>query len=77
MCGAKTVIGGALLRSCCGGVKKVDGLTVGAGNCCGNPLDTVWAEVAVLTQPVVIDEKGNVVVQDWTNPGMRPAAAVT
>ena len=71
------ILPGALLLSCCGGVKKLDGFTVGAGNCVGNPPATVLVMVGEFTHPLVIEVNGNVVVQDCTRPGIRPAAAVT
>src|SRR5689334_4864016 len=80
--GAKTVIGGALARSCCGGVSKDDGFTDGAGSCVGNPPATVLLMSGEFTQPAVIEVNAAAVVlkdvvQLWTRPGMRPAAAVT
>ena len=64
MCGANTVmLPGALLRSCWGGVKKLDGFTLGAGNCEGNPPDTVLVMSGEFTQPEVMLVNGNVVVQ--------------
>src|ERR1041385_5958303 len=80
--GAKTVIGGELVRSCCGGVNSDEGLTDGAGSCTGKPPATVLLMSGELTQPAVMDVKAPAVVlydvvQLWTSPGMRPAAAVT
>src|SRR5262245_54484615 len=85
MCGAKTVIGGELARSCCGGVKNVEGFTLGAGSCVGNPPARVLLILEGRTQPLVIEVKAGPVVaaalkevvQLWTKPGTRPAAAVT
>src|SRR5438876_9323943 len=82
MFGAKTVIGGELVLSCCGGVNSVNGFTEGAGSCVGKPPATVLLMSGELTHPAVIVEKADVVVeydvvQLWTNPGIRPAAAVT
>jgi hypothetical protein len=68
---------GAAFLSCCGGVKKLDGLTFGAGNCVGNPPATVFVMSGEFTQPFVILLKGKTVVQVWTKPGTLPAAAVT
>src|SRR6266851_7682662 len=77
MCGSKTVTGGALVLNCCGGVNKVDGCTVGGDSKVGKPPATLLLMLGELTQPVVIVVNGKVVVQLWTNPGTRPAAAVT
>src|SRR5262245_27058997 len=86
MCGSNTVIGGASAFSCCGGVRKKEGLRVGGGSCKGNPPATVLLRelntAAELLQPAVIDEKfwlavENLLLQPWTSPGTRPAAAVT
>ena len=86
MLGANTVIGGELVFSCCGGVRNVDGLTVGGGNNVGKPPATVLFRdvktLAEFAQPGVIEEKDEVVleydvVQLWTSPGILPAAAVT
>ena len=63
MRGAKTVIGGALILVCSGGVKKVEGLTVGAGNKVGKPPATVLLTSGELTQPAVIVVNGKLVVQ--------------
>ena len=54
MWGSKTVIGGELARNCCGGVKKLDGLTEGSGSSVGNPPATVWLMFGEFTQPLVI-----------------------
>src|SRR6266851_3425011 len=75
--GAKTVIGGATFLSCCGGVKKVDGLTEGGGNWVGKPPATVLFTSGELTHPAVIVVNGKFEAQLWTNPGILPAAAVT
>src|SRR5215211_7011831 len=75
--GAKTVIGGALVLVCTGGVKNVEGLTVGAGSKVGKPPATVLFTSGEFTHPFVMAVNGKVVVQDWTNPGILPAAAVT
>jgi len=82
MLGSKTAIGGALVRSCCGGVSRVVGLTEGAGNCVGKPPATVLLMSGEFTQPAVIVVKAwavalKDVVQLWTSPGILPAAAVT
>jgi hypothetical protein len=86
MSGANTVIGGAFVLSCCGGVSNVEGFTVGAGNKVGNPPEMVLFKAlnraAELAQPFVIEENDCVVrlnelVQLWTSPGIRPATAVT
>src|SRR5690349_6895987 len=82
ICGANTVIGGELARSCCGGVNNEDGFTEGAGSCVGNPPATVLLMSGEFTQPAVIEVNApavvlNEVVQLWTRPGIRPAAAVT
>src|ERR1043165_1139002 len=80
--GANTVMGGELVLSCCGSVNNADGLTEGAGSCVGKPPATVLLMSGEFTQPAVIDVKAPAValyyvVQLWTSPGMRPAAAVT
>src|SRR5438132_11587152 len=77
--GANTVIlPGALLLSCCGGVKKDDGLAEGNGSTCGKPPATVLVMVGGGgAHPLVIVANGNVVVQLCTSPGILPAAAVT
>ena len=82
MCGSKTVIGGEFALSCCGGVNSDEGFTIGAGNWVGKPPATVLLMVDGSTQPWVIDENDEVVVEKevvqlWTRPGTRPAAAVT
>jgi hypothetical protein len=77
MCGSKTVIGGAFDLVCKGGVKKVDGLTEGAGSWVGNPPATELLMLGELTQPGVMVVNGKVVVQLCTSPGTLPAAAVT
>ena len=82
MRGANTVIGGELVLSCCGGVSSVEGLTDGGGNSVGKPPATVEFMFGELTQPAVIEEKEDVVVeydvvQLCTRPGILPAAAVT
>jgi hypothetical protein len=77
MCGSKTVIGGALVLVCSGGVKNVDGFTEGAGSCVGKPPATVLLTSGEFTQPFVMVVKGKVVVQLCTSPGILPAAAVT
>src|SRR5436190_9338728 len=84
ICGSNTVIGGALALSCCGGVNSEEGFTVGADICVGNPPATVLLMVDGSTQPAVIELNEGVpadelkdVVQLWTRPGTRPAAAVT
>src|ERR1044072_8941263 len=75
--GAKTVIGGALDLVCACGGKNVEGLTVDAGNSVGKPPATVLFTSGEFRHPLVMVVNGNVVVQDWTNPGVLPAAAVT
>src|SRR5205807_2311524 len=82
MCGSKTVIGGELVLNCCGGVNSEEGFTVGADNSVGNPPATVLFRSGDSTQPGVIDANELLVVEKevvqlWTNPGTRPAAAVT
>jgi hypothetical protein len=60
MCGANTVMGGAFVFNCCGGVNKVVGFTVGGGNTLGYPLAMLLFKAvntaAVLAQPFVIEE---------------------
>src|ERR1044072_1031453 len=80
--GAKTVIGGEFVRSCCGGVSNDDGFTDGAGNCVGKPPATVLLMSGEFTQPAVIEVNAPAValyevVQLCTRPGILPAAAVT
>src|ERR1041384_6815213 len=60
--GAKTVIGGELVRSCCGGVNSDEGLTEGAGSCTGKPPATVLLMSGEFTQPAVMDVKALAVV---------------
>ena len=62
MLGANALTGGALLLSCCGGVKNVEGLTEGAGSCVGNPPDTVLPTSEEFRHPVVMLVNGNEVV---------------
>lgn len=71
------MIGGALVRVCVGGVKNVEGLTEGGGKSVGNPPATVLLTSGEFTHPFVMVVNGNVVVHDWTSPGVLPAAAVT
>ncbi len=70
-------MGGALVLVCAGGVKNVEGLTDGAGSVVGNPPATVLFMSGEFTHPFVMVVNGKVVVQDWTKPGVLPAAAVT
>src|SRR5678815_2185747 len=72
--GAKTVIGGALVLSCCGGVRSDDGFTKGAGSCVGKPPATVLLMSGEFTQPAVMDVNAPAaalyeVAQLWTSPG--------
>src|SRR5687767_4129830 len=82
MSGANTVIGGELVRSCCGGLNNDEGLAEGAGSCVGKPPASVLLMSGELTHPGVIVVKApavaeNDVVQLCTRPGILPAAAVT
>src|SRR5437667_9198856 len=82
MCGSKTVIGGELVRNCCGGVNSADGFADGAGSCIGKPPATVLLISGELTHPAVMVVKAPAVVlyevvQLCTSPGTLPAAAVT
>ncbi len=45
------MIGGELVLSCCGGVKKVEGLTAGAGSSVGKPPAMVLLMFGELVQP--------------------------
>jgi hypothetical protein len=57
------VIGGALARNCCGGVRRDEGFTEGGGSCVGNPPATVLLMSGEFTQPAVIELNEEVVVE--------------
>ena len=52
-----------MLLNCCGGVNSADGLTDGGGSWVGNPPATVLLISGELTQPAVIEENDEVVVE--------------
>ncbi len=68
------MIGGAFPTNCRGKFKNEDGLSVGAGSWVGNPLPIVRfgaGEHPGVVVPPMVEE------QVRSNPGTRPAAAVT